>query len=375
MRFYIVSGEASGDLHGANLIKALKKEYANLTIRAWGGDLMQNEGAEIIKHYRNLAFMGFVEVVKNLKTIFNNLTFCKEDILKFKPDAIILIDYPGFNLRIAKFAKENGIKVIYYISPQIWAWKQSRVHQIKRDVGLMLCVLPFEEDFYKKFNYLVSFVGHPLLDAIEAYKTNQTQTEDQFFKENQLSFKPIIALLPGSRQQEIQVILSNMLTMVKYFPNYQFVVAGAPGINPEFYNQFINQDVKLLVGQTYRLLQYAQAALVTSGTATLETALFEVPQIVCYKGSTLSYYIAKRLIKVKYISLVNLIMDKQIVTELIQHDLNEQNLRNNLENILINNSSKANIIASYKELKQKLGGIGASERAAKKIVSYLNKNE
>ena len=323
MKYYLIAGEASGDLHGANLIMALKAKDPAAEIRCWGGDLMQAQGATVVKHYRDLAFMGFVEVVKNLPTILQNIRFCKSDILDFAPDVIIFIDYPGFNLRIARFAKEQHIKTVYYISPQIWAWKQSRVHQIKRDIDKMLVILPFEKEFYKKFGFEVDFVGHPLLDAVDAIAEKNTNYRSQ----HQLSERPIIALLPGSRKQEIATMLPIMLSIVDQFPNFQFVVAGAPGQEEAYYATFIkSHSVKLVKGSTYQLLQNADAALVTSGTATLETALFGVPEVVCYKGSQLSYQIAKRIVKVKYISLVNLIMDQLIVKELIQDELNSEQL-------------------------------------------------
>ncbi len=294
MKLYIIAGEASGDLHGANLIKALKIQQPDLQLRVWGGDLMQAAGGEVVKHYRDLAFMGFVEVARNLRTIMKNIAFCKSDILAYQPDALVLIDYPGFNLRIAKWAKKQGIRVIYYISPQIWAWHSSRVHAIRRDVEEMLVILPFETDFFEKYGVKAQFVGHPLLDAID------TSTNHQILppKAN------IIALLPGSRQQEIKRILPIMLGVTAYFPDYQFKVAGATSLPPDFYQPFLEKypHVSLSIGQTYPLLQEAKAALVKSGTSTLEAALFRVPQVVCYAGNSLSYAIARRLVNVKYIS-------------------------------------------------------------------------
>jgi lipid-A-disaccharide synthase len=307
----------------------------------------------------------------NLRTILKSISFCKKDILTFKPDVVILIDYPGFNLRIAEFAHNNGIKVIYYISPQIWAWKQSRVHKIKATVDKMMVILPFEKDFYKKFDCEVAFVGHPLLDAIDNYK-KKTSVID-FRSENQLGDKPIVALLPGSRKQEIIRMLDVMLSVKNNFPDVQFVIAGAPSIEEGFYNDIIgNKDVKIVFNKTYDLLLHSAAALVTSGTATLETALFNVPEVVCYKGSTISYYIARKLIKVKYISLVNLIMDKKIVTELIQHDLNKDNIRNELSEILFNQAHISRLKTDYAELTSKLGGSGASAKAASVIKDFLN---
>src|SRR5579871_6480153 len=326
MRYYIIAGEASGDLHGSNLIKEIKKLDADATIRCWGGDMMQQAGAELVKHYRDLAFMGFIEVVKNLPTIFQNLKFCKEDILQFKPDALILIDYPGFNLRIAKWAKQNGLKIIYYISPQVWAWKENRVKMIRECVDKMLVILPFEKDFYKKWNYEVEYVGHPLVEVIDNYHASQPIAAG----------KPIIALLPGSRKQEILKKLPIMLEVSRSFPDHQFIVAKAPGQDDDFYELLLQPypAVSAVTGQTYALLSQAVAACVTSGTATLETALFGVPEVVCYKGNALSYHIARRLVKVKYISLVNLIMDKEVVKELIQDDLTVENLRRELDGLL-----------------------------------------
>jgi lipid-A-disaccharide synthase len=362
MKYYVVAGEASGDLHAANLIKRIKERDTGAQFRAWGGDLMQQQGAEIIKHYRELAFMGFIEVTMNLRTILNNISYCKQDILAYKPDAIILVDYPGFNLRIADWAKKQGIKVIYYISPQIWAWKQSRVHQIKRDVDLMLVILPFEEEFYQRFNYKVHFVGHPLLDAI-AERPLPNRPE-----------KPYIALLPGSRKQEIEKMLPIMLSTMPYFPQFDFVVAGAPGQTEAFYTPLLKgTGARLVSGKTYDVITNATAAMVTSGTATLETALLGTPQVVCYKGSWVSYQLAKQLIKVKYIALVNLILDRPAVKELIQNELTTHNLQKELDAIILNKENRNRMLADYDELKEKLGGIGASARAAGIIVDYLNK--
>jgi len=366
MKYYIISGEASGDLHGSNLMKALFEKDSNAEIRFWGGDLMQQVGGILVKHYRELAFMGFAEVVMNLRTIFKNINFCKEDILDFKPDVLILIDYPGFNMRIAEFAKKNGIKVHYYISPQIWAWKENRIKKIKRDVDEMSVILPFEKDFYeKKHHFPVHFVGHPLIDAI----SNRTQVDDALFrKENKLSKKPIIALLPGSRKQEIKKMLSIMLQMADKFKAYQFVIAGAPSQDFEFYHQFMNKEnVQFISNKTYDLLSVSYAAIVTSGTATLETALFKVPEIVCYKTSWISYQIGKRLINLKFISLVNLIMDKEVVKELIQDEFNEKSLEIELTKILEENI-RNKLFSDYFELEKKLGGKGASKKVADLII-------
>ena len=372
MKYYVIAGEASGDLHGSNLIKQLKVLDQAAHFRCWGGDKMLAQGVTIVKHIKDLAFMGFIEVVSNLPTILKNISFCKEDILQYKPDAIILIDYPGFNLRIAAFAKKHNIKVIYYISPQVWAWKQSRVKKIKATVDRMLVILPFEQAFYKQHDYEVFYTGHPLLDAIEDIKNN-SNTWQEFIKTNVLPNKPIIALLPGSRKQEISAMLPIMLEVKNQFSDYQFIVACAPSISADFYKGVMgNSDVQLVYDQTYQLLQHAKAALVTSGTATLETALFNVPEVVCYKGSNISYHIAKKLIKVKYISLVNLIMDQEIVKELIQNDLNADQLKIHLTQIL-NPENQQQLKAAYQDLSNKLGGIGASARAAKHMVNFLEK--
>lgn len=369
MKYYIIAGEASGDLHGANLMKALYEEDPQATIRFWGGDLMEKTGGTLVKHYRDLAFMGFVEVIFNLKTIFDNIKICKKDIAKFKPDVIIFIDYPGFNMRIAKWAKALGYKTHYYISPQIWAWKENRIKSIKRDIDKMFVILPFEKNFYEdKHQFSVEFVGHPLIDAIQ----NQAKSDEDFFrKENQLSEKPIIAVLPGSRKQEITKMLSIMLSVVDDFTNFQFVIAGAPSQDFEFYQQFItNKNIKFVSNKTYDLLQFSTAALVTSGTATLETALFKVPEVVCYKGSWASYQIAKRIITLKYISLVNLIMDQEVVTELIQNECNSKRITEELKKLLDPNY-RENVLKKYAVLEEKLGGKGASKKTAKLIVADL----
>ncbi len=369
MKYYIISGEASGDLHGSNLMKAIFEKDSNAEIRFWGGDLMQQVGGTMVEHYRNLAFMGFAEVLMNISTIFKNINFCKKDILEFKPDVLILIDYPGFNMRIAKFAKKKGVKVHYYISPQIWAWKENRIRKIKRDVDEMMVILPFEKDFYeKKHNFPVHFVGHPLIDAI----SNREQVDENVFRTtHNLSDKSIIALLPGSRKQEIKKLLSVMLKMVDKFTDYQFVIAGAPSQDYEFYKQFIDNDnVKYISNKTYDLLSISYAAIVTSGTATLEAALFKIPEIVCYKTSWISYQIGKRLVDLKFISLVNLIMGKEVVKELIQNDFNEINLVQALHNIL-DDYQRAVLFMYYYDLEQKLGGKGASKNAAELIIKKL----
>ncbi|MDR2123011.1 MAG: lipid-A-disaccharide synthase [Flavobacteriaceae bacterium] len=371
MKYYIIAGEASGDLHGSNLMKELKKEDANAEFRFWGGDLMLAQGGQMVKHYRDLAYMGFLEVVMNLGTILGNIAFCKKDIAQYKPDGVIFIDYPGFNLRISKFVKKSGIKTFYYISPQLWAWKSGRVKIIQKYVDKMFVILPFEKDFYARYNYPVDFVGHPLLDALNNLPELD---EQQFRKTHNLSDKPIIALLPGSRKQEIKKMLTEMLSIENDFPDYEFVIAGAPSIEVTFYHQFLNSHVKVIPNQTYSLLRISCAALVTSGTATLETALLNTPEVVCYKGSQISYEIARRLIKhIQYISLVNLIMNRLVVTELIQNDLNYKNLKAELSAIL-NPEHKKKIQQEYEELRHKLGDSGASEKTAKLILEEVKKD-
>lgn len=371
MKYYIIAGEASGDLHGSNLMKSLYAQDPEANIRFWGGDLMQQTGGILVKHYRELAFMGFIEVVFNLRTILKNIDFCKDDIAKFNPDAIIFIDYPGFNMRIAKWAKRLGIPTHYYISPQIWAWKENRIAAIKRDFDHLYVILPFEKDFYeKKHGFPVEFVGHPLIDAIH----NRIETDQiTFVKENNLENKPIIAILPGSRKQEINKMLSVMLSVVDSFEEYQFVIAGAPSQDFSLYEPFLkHKNVKFISNKTYDLLSHSTAALVTSGTATLETALFKVPEVVCYKGNWVSYQIAKRIITLKYISLVNLIMDKEVVTELIQDQCDTKNITVELQKLLDSNYRKK-ILSEYENLEQKLGGTGASEKTAMLIIRSLTK--
>jgi lipid-A-disaccharide synthase len=370
-KIYMIAGEASGDLHGANLIKALRQINERCEIRCWGGDQMQAAGAEVVKHYRDLAFMGFVEVIANIGTIMRNFAFCRADIESFQPDVLILIDYPGFNLRMAKWAHEKGIRVFYYISPQIWAWKQSRVHDIKRTVDEMYCVLPFEKAFYERFNYPVHFVGHPLLDAVADL---QSESEEAWRARNKLGNKPIIALLPGSRKQEISTMLPVMLAACKRFANnYSVIVAGAPGQEAQFYASFIQEnDAELLFGETYSILRFARAGMVTSGTATLEAALFKMPQVVCYKGSSISYAIAKRLVKVKYISLVNLILDRPAVREMIQGDMNENSVSAELDALLHDSQKRKEIEDAYEALRDALGGQGASKRTAMLMLKSLN---
>ena len=370
MKYYIIAGEASGDLHGSNLIKAIKKKDQAAEFRFWGGNLMQDaSGVKPVKHYRDLAFMGFLEVAKNIKTILGNIKFCKKDIAAYMPDVLVLVDYPGFNLRIAEFAKSLGIRVVYYISPQLWAWKEGRVETVKKYVDDMLVILPFEEDFYKKHQFNAQFVGHPLLDAIG----NLPKISVSDFKsKHDLDQREIIALLPGSRKQEVEKMLEIMLSVRPFFSNYQFVIAGAPSLDKDFYEKYVDDQVHFVSNETYDLLRCSKAALVTSGTATLETALLNVPEVVCYRSSAVSYEIGKRLVKnIKYISLVNLIMDAEVVKELIQKELNTENLVKELNLVLKENRSK--ILGDYQLLKDKLGNHGASEKAATIIVNTIMK--
>ncbi|HUM97402.1 MAG TPA: lipid-A-disaccharide synthase [Chitinophagaceae bacterium] len=367
MKYYIIAGEASGDLHGSNLMSSIRKLDTNAVFRCWGGDRMQAAGGELVKHYRELAFMGFAEVLMNLRTIFRNLHFCKKDILSNIPDVLILIDYPGFNLRIAEWAKKRNIKIVYYISPQVWAWKSGRVKMMKQCIDKMLVILPFEKDYFKnEWNWDVEYVGHPLIEELENRKLLDEKIS--------LSDKPVVALLPGSRKQEILKKLPVMLEVAKSFLNYQFVVAKAPGVEENFYDEMLKPypNVSYVANRTYELLGQSVAALVTSGTATLETALLNVPQVVCYKGSAISYQIGKRLVKVKFISLVNIIMDKPVVTELIQNDLTVENLKRELDSILHHPEKRSKVIAEYANLKAKLSSNGnASAQAANSILKFL----
>ena len=382
MNYYIIAGEASGDLHGSNLIKELRKLDAGADMRCWGGDKMEAAGAILVKHYRDLAFMGFIEVLRNLRTIFRNLDFCKKDILEYNPDALILIDYPGFNLRIAKWAKQQKIRVIYYISPQVWAWKESRVKMMKQCIDKMLVILPFEKEFYEqKWNWQVEYVGHPLVKVIDEFvpmpidKTYDSVDREQHTTESRQPGAGIIALLPGSRKQEILKKLPVMLEVSRSFPAYQFIVAKAPGVNENFYNELLlpYHNVSFVSNRTYDLLAQSTAALVTSGTATLETALFNVPEVICYKGSNISYQIAKRLISIKYICLVNLIMNKEVVKELIQDNFNVSNVTRELHELLENPAKQKQLEQDYQALKALLSkGGNASANAAISIFEWMN---
>ncbi len=372
MKYFILAGEASGDLHGAGLVKALAQLDPQAELLGWGGQKMEQAGALLLKHYRELAFMGFWEVVKNWQVIRQNFKQCKAQISSSKPDVLILIDYPGFNLRMAKWAKNRGLRVFYYISPQLWAWHSSRVKTIKAYVDRMFVILPFELEFYARYGIEVDFVGHPLLDVIAGHPKNEL-----FRSQHQLEGKPIIALLPGSRRQEIKRMLPKMLQLIDSFPRHQFLIATAPGIQASFYQNLLSgfgisgKQVKMLIGQTYDLLQHAEAAIVTSGTATLETALLKVPQLVVYRGNSWSYALAKWLTHVKYISLVNLILDRPLVTELIQEAYHYDNLRKELK-ALLRAEKREELLEGYEELERKLSKRAAAERAANLMIAYLN---
>lgn len=365
MKYYLIAGEASGDLHASNLMYALSRLDQEADYRVWGGNKMAAAGGEVVKHYRDLAFMGFAEVAMNIRTILGNIRFCKADIEQWQPDALILVDYPGFNMRIAKWAKAKGFKIFYYISPQIWAWNTKRVHALGKNVDRVFVILPFEKSFFQQHGYSVDFVGHPLLDVTEHFEPQSTLP----------SSRPIIALLPGSRKQEISRMLAQMLELADRFMEYQFYIAGAPGVEESFYQKIIatkslQNTPTLLFDQTYELLHQAKVAVVASGTATLETALFDVPQVVCYQGSWINYYIFKSLIKVKFISLVNLIMDRKIVDELIQGAFNIDQLEASV-GLLLQEDHRRELQQEYQVLKTKLGDTGASLRTATLIINLL----
>lgn len=373
MKYYIIAGEASGDLHGSNLIKALIKEDPEAEFRVWGGDKMHAATGNLVKHYKEHAFMGIVPVIKNYSTIRDNFKLAEKDIEEYAPDALILIDFSGFNLRIAKKVKHLGLTVFYYISPQVWAWRQHRVYKIRELVDRMFTILPFEKGFYKKYEYDVEYVGHPLLDSIAEFKKDFTMERKDFLEKNKLSGKPLIAILPGSRKQELQAQLPLMVKVSRNFPDHQFVVAGMSSLNREIYTRsFKDFEVKLILDQTYELLSFAEAALVTSGTATLETALFNIPEVVCYRAGRFSYHLVKALIKIKFISIVNLIMDKQVVKELIQNELTVRNITDELRKLQNNTSYREEMLKNYATLEKKLGGEGASLRAARGMVEFLS---
>ena len=367
MKYYIIAGEASGDMHGSNLMKEIKTLDSKANFRFWGGEKMQSHGGVMVKHYRKMAFMGFVEVLLNLRTILGYMKTCKADILEYKPDVVVLIDYPGFNMRIAEFAKKHKIKVAYYISPQIWAWKKNRVYKLKKTVDRMLTILPFEQAFYAQYDMQVQFVGHPLLDSVSP----KEQWIEKAPTEWRNSERPIVALLPGSRKQEILRVLPIMMEAVEGLSQYRFILAMAPSQEDDFYRNLLNNSsIELTRDSTYSLLSVAKAALVTSGTATLETALFQVPQVVCYKGSALSYAIAKQLVKIPFISLVNLVVNKEIVKELIQNDLTADSLHLNLLE-LFQFETRKKMLNEYNELATQLGGSGASARAAEEVYNLV----
>lgn len=373
MKYYVIAGEASGDLHASNLMKELKKEDSEAVIRGWGGDFMQEAGCEIVRHYKDTAIMGFVTVIKNLGKIRENIRLCCEDIQKWQPDVVILVDYAGFNLQVAKFAKSEGIRVFYYISPKLWAWNTGRVKKIQAYVDRMYVIFPFEEAFYRKFGYPVYYEGNPLMDAIDG-RPYPGESFAEFRAAHSLPDKPIIALLAGSRAQELKHVLPKMLSMVAHFPEYQFVIAGAPSMTDEDYAPFLkDQRISIVYGQTYRLLSQSHAALVTSGTATLETALLKIPQVVCYsgEGGVFSYFLFKWLVKVNYISLVNLIMGREVVKELLMQKLNEKNLRRELNAIVTDGPVRKTLLAHYEELERRVGKPGASHRFAVRMVKDL----
>ena len=377
MKYYLIVGEASGDLHASNLMRALQHEDPQAEFRFFGGDLMKAVGGTCVKHYRELAYMGFIPVLLHLRTIFRNMDYCKKDVEAWQPDVLILVDYPGFNLKIAEYIKQHTrIPVYYYISPKIWAWKEYRIKNIKRDVDELFSILPFEVDFFKKHQYPVHYVGNPCVDAVDDFRKNGQETFSEFIAANGLENRPIIALLAGSRRQEIKDNLSRMIAAARSFPQYQFVVAGAPGIEPDFYKQYIDSSTKIVFGQTYRLLQQAEAALVTSGTATLETALFRVPQVVCYytAAGKLVSFLRRHILKVKYISLVNLIADCEVVTELVADGMTVANIKKELAKIVPGGSGRSLMLSEYDRLIAILGEPGASERAASQITALLKSN-
>lgn len=378
-RYYIIAGEASGDLHGSNLIRAIKQQNPDTIIRCWGGDLMEAAGATLVKHYRDLAFMGFWEVLKNLRVILNNLSFCKKDIDQFQPDVLVCIDYPGFNLRIAQWAHDKGLKVAYYISPQVWAWKEKRVIQMKKTIDRMICILPFEKEYFeKKWNWSVDYVGHPLLEVVDTIRQEKSTEELTWYGRNHGTpspNQPLIALLPGSRQQEILQVLPSILEVTRQFPSYDFVVAMAPGLEPAFYEQLLQNypNVWRVHNQTHALLLRSSAAIVTSGTATLETALLGIPEVVVYKGSPISFFIAKRLISIPYIALVNLIMNKKVVTELIQDQVRTDLLETELKKILTDSTCISQLQHDYRELRERLNTGGKASEKAAAIIGELSR--
>lgn len=372
MNYYLIAGEASGDLHGSNLMRGLKEVDPRPRFRFWGGDRMQEQGGELVKHYRDHNIMGFWEVITRLGKIRDNFRICKADLLQFNPDVLILIDYPGFNLRMARFAQKHGIKVFYYISPKIWAWKESRIRKIKAYVDQMFVIFPFEVDFYARHNFPVVYEGNPLIDAVDG-KIENKASFGAFVRDQGLEDKPIVAILPGSRKQEIDRNLGEMIRVIRHFPDHQYVIAGAPSIDRSYYEQYLHvHNLSYVHDQTYELLSHSSAAIITSGTATLEAALFDVPQVVCYKAGVISYHIARHFVKVPYISLVNLNMEREVVKELIQDDMNDQTLYRELSRLLYDSDYTGRMRSDYAELRAKLGGSGASRRVAAAMYAHLN---
>jgi lipid-A-disaccharide synthase len=378
MRYYLIVGEASGDLHASNLMKALQSEDGDAEFRFYGGDLMRSVGGTLVKHYKEMAYMGFVPVMMHLRTILRNMRVCKRDIMDWKPDVLILVDYPGFNLDIAKYVRSHSdIPIYYYISPKIWAWKEYRIKNIRRDVDELFSILPFEVEFYERHHYPIHYVGNPCVDAVEAFKASDegAESDEAFRRAYGLSDQPIIAILAGSRRQEIKDNLRVMMKTAQRFNSHQFVIAGVPTIEEAYYRKYIPQemDVKIVVNSTYRLLRHAEAALVTSGTATLETALFDVPQVVCYYTSCgrMVNWLRKLILKVKYISLVNLVVNREIVKELIGEQMNVDRLETELRQIVEGGANRSQMLADYAEMRERLGGSGASQRAARQIVAHL----
>jgi lipid-A-disaccharide synthase len=378
MKYYLIVGEASGDLHASNLMRALKERDSEADFRFFGGDLMSAVGGTRVKHYKELAYMGFIPVLLHLRTIFANMDKCKQDIVVWNPDVVILVDYPGFNLKIAEFVKKHtDIPIYYYISPKIWAWKEYRIKNIKRDVDELFSILPFEVDFFKGHQYPIHYVGNPCVDAVDAFQKENVESFAEFMKDNSLDDKPIVALLAGSRKQEIKDNLPKMLEAARPFVGEcQLVLAGAPGIDPAYYQQYVREDVplKIVFGQTYRLLQQAKAALVTSGTATLETALFRVPQVVCYYISMgkLVSFLRRKVLKVKYISLVNLVANKEVVRELVADTMKVDNVRAELDALLHDENYRNAMFQEYDRMIKILGPAGASHQAASKMIELLS---
>lgn len=377
MKYYLIAGEASGDLHASNLMRSILQKDSGAVFRFFGGDLMSSIGGELVKHYKEMAYMGFIPVMLHARTILNNLSFCKQDIREWKPDVLILVDYPGFNLKIASFIKKHtSIPVYYYISPKIWAWKEYRIKNIKRDIDKLFSILPFEVEYFSKHNYKVCYIGNPCVDSVYDFIRKNKYDIVSFRAENGLSDKPIVAMLAGSRKQEIHNNLGIMVEVSRKFPEYQFVIAGAPGISVDFYKRYLDNNINIVFSQTYRLLQHSSAAMVTSGTATLETALFDVPQVVCYYMSAgkIVSLLRKCFLKVKYISLVNLITGVETVKELVANDMTVNNLQTELKEILPGGRKRNDILKGYSDLKTILGPDGASDKAASVIVDTISNN-